>query len=491
MWHVPILRSPIARAFAVLVLIEILSVLVVFFPLANGVVAVLLALGCFTIACVRPEWGLTMIAAELLIGSKGGLFRLGADAQNNGGIAIRILLFCACMLGWAVWSFREKTWKEWPLFLKDRWIYLVLGLFLVRAFVVGFVTHPTFVFADANSWGMWLLLLPVLDVVMHRREALTRVIVPTVYAALLWLPLKTLLLFYLFSHAFPPSFLNLVYLWIRRTGVGEITRASGTAYRIFFQSHIYALGVVLALWCKQVVVPKLTKGEWTLLILSLAEILVSLSRSFWLGLAAGGGVLLGWFLVAHRESWKRVIKTGIVSSVFAVVLVAGLLVIPLPPGDASLASLVRARLDTGEDAATSRWKLLPMLGQGIQRAPILGSGFGATITYESHDPRIVQTTGGTYTTYAFEWGWLDLWYKLGIGGVVLVLILLFQLGRKSWKMDRQSWISWSILSGLVALAMVHFFTPYLNHPLGFGLLIAIEAGFIWARGGSFIPEKTR
>ena len=304
------------------------------------------------------------------------------------------------------------------------------------------------------------------------------------YAALLWLPIKTLLLFYLFSHAFPASFLEALYLWIRRTGVGEITRSSGTAFRIFLQSQIYALGVVFALWCKQVMVPKLTRIEWMLLVLSLAEILISLSRSFWLGLTAGGVVFFFWFVTAHRHAWKRVLSTGIASCVFAIALVAGLLLIPLPPGDGSLTSLIRTRMDVGEDAATSRWKLLPMLWQGIKRAPISGSGFGATITYESRDPRVVQATGGVYTTYAFEWGWLDLWYKLGLFGLVLMLVLLIRLGRIAWRIDAASWITWSILIGLITLATVHFFTPYLNHPLGFGILLALEGAFFFSRKSS-------
>lgn len=461
-------------AFLFILLVELLSALVVFFPGINGVVAVLLALGCLVLTCIRPEWGMTILATELVIGSKGGLFRLGADSQNNGGIAIRILLFSACILGWLVWSIRHKTWKEWPLFLRGRVIYGGLTVLLLGAFLHGLLAENLFVFADANSWGMWLLLVPMLDVIAHRKEELKKILYPTIQAALLWLPIKTLLLFYFFSHAFPPSFLDAVYLWIRRTGVGEITRASGTAYRVFFQSHIYAVGVVLALWCKQIVVPKLTRNEWALLVLSLAEVLVSLSRSLWLGLAAGTLVLFFWFCFLHRTAWKRVLMTGICSTALAILLATGLLMTPFPRGDGSLLSLVRTRIDAGEDAATSRWQLLPILWSGIKKAPIFGSGFGATLTYQSHDPRIVRATGGMYTTYAFEWGWFDFWYKLGIIGILIIGMLLFRLGRRVWRIDRQSWMTWAIISGLVALITVHFFTPYLNHPLGFGLLLVVE-----------------
>lgn len=463
-----------------MIFLEALSAMVVFFPIANTAVAVVLTLICLALSIVRPEIGIAILAGELLIGSKGGLFRIGADAQNNGGVPIRILLFCAFILGWLIWSVRTGSWKKWSTLLCDRWIYGVLALVLGWAFVNGLMHHQSFVFADANSWGMWLLLLPILHIVSLKEKELKNSVFPTIFAGLCWLPIKTLFLFYLFSHSFSPQFLEQVYLWIRRTGVGEITRASGSVFRIFIQSHIYALGVIFVLWCKQVRVPKLTRAEWVLLILSLAEILVSLSRSFWLGLGAGGVVLFAWFVIANRMSWKRTILTGLVSSIAAVMLVAGLLWFPLPPSDGSLAALIRTRIDAGEDAATSRWQLLPILWSGVRRAPIEGSGFGATITYQSRDPRIVQATGGEYTTYAFEWGWLDLWYKLGLLGLVLVLAILFRLGYGFWRLRPQDWQTWAIIVGLVSLATVHFFTPYLNHPLGFGILIALEAGLFVA-----------
>lgn len=464
-----------------ILLLEVLSVLVVFFPTTNSIVAMLLAVACVVVTLFCPEYGLAILSGELLIGSKGGLFRFGGDAQNNGGIPIRILLFSSVLLGWLIWSIRYRTWKNWPAFLKGRRFYAGLALVLAWAFIRGLSRQNPFLFGDANSWGMWLLLLPVIDIVSERREELRRILVPTVLAALLWLPIKTLLVFYLFSHAFHPVFLEGLYLWIRRTGVGEVTRASGTTFRVFFQSHIYALGVVFALWCKQVTVLKLTRKEWALLVLSLAEILVSLSRSFWLGLAAGGLLLLIWFLVFHRYAWRRVFATGIASSVLAVLLVVFLLWIPLPPGEGSLTSLVRTRIDAGEDAATSRWQLLPVLWRGIGTAPLFGSGFGATLTYESHDPRIVQATGGTYTTYAFEWGWLDLWYKFGLIGALFLVILLIRLGYCAWCIDRSSWVTWAILIGLVTITTVHFFTPYLNHPLGIGALLALEGLLAWSR----------
>ncbi len=472
--------SPFLRVLVLIIGIEILSFAVVFHPFVNGVVAVILALLVFAVTVVRPELGLTIFATELVIGSKGGLFRLRADAQNNGGVSIRELLFVAVFLGWLVWAFREKTWRGWHAYLSKRWIYLGLFLALIYTFLRGVWFHEPFVFADANAWGVFVLLLPVLDVVTHRGDRFPRYVVPAIQAALFWLALKTLLLFYFFSHAFPPGWQETIYLWIRRTGVGEITRASGTAFRIFIQSQVYAIGVIVFLWVKRVYTQRYSRLEWVFLILALAEVLISLSRSFWLGCGAAVLALLGWMVVSHRSAWKDLLRTMVVSGVGAILLTAGLLWLPIPPSDASLSSLLRTRISSGEDAAVSRWQLLPLLWQGVERHPVFGSGFGATITYESRDPRIVQTTGGKVTTYAFEWGWVDLWYKFGIIALPLFAYLLWRLSRLSRQLKSPE-IGIAISIGLLTLVVTHFFTPYLNHPLGIGLFIALEGGLLWMK----------
>lgn len=152
-------------------------------------------------------------------------------------------------------------------------------------------------------------------------------------------------------------------------------------------------------------------------------------------------------------------------------LLGGLVWMPLWRGTPDVAQTLESRFGSGEAAVSSRWSLLPVMQEGIARHPWIGSGFGATLTYTSQDPRIVQKTGGEYTTYAFEWGWHDLWYKLGLMGVLAMVWTLGSIGRFAARLERaERWWAWSTL---VALATVHVFTPYLNHPLGIGVLILV------------------
>ena len=117
---------------------------------------------------------------------------------------------------------------------------------LAYAFIRGWVLgQHTFLLADANGWGMWLLLLSVLDIAATKARCWREILIPGLLAASVWMLVETMVLFYFFSHGFFDA-LGPVYYWIRRTGVGEMTKVlpDAAVYRIFFQSHLYAVVIV-------------------------------------------------------------------------------------------------------------------------------------------------------------------------------------------------------------------------------------------------------
>ena len=149
---------------------------------------------------------------------------------------------------------------------------------------------------------------------------------------------------------------------------------------------------------------------------------------------------------------------------------------PAPAGifDASSLLSERATQLSDEAGASSRWQLLPELWGKIKTAPILGRGFGATVTYKSQDPRILSTNySGEYTTYAFEWGWLDVWLKIGLLGLLAYISLLSKLIYDAIKTN--SYLCFSLAAGLIIIFFVNIFSPYFNHPLGIGFLIVIAS----------------
>ncbi len=157
---------------------------------------------------------------------------------------------------------------------------------------------------------------------------------------------------------------------------------------------------------------------------------------------------------------------------------------PTPSGDFSATGLLsdRATSITGEAAVSSRWSLLPALWSEIKTAPVLGKGFGATVTYKSSDPRVLEIDPtGKYTTYAFEWGWLDTWLKLGFFGVLAYIVLIGKIVYDGIRLNLEFRILnleynsavIGLVIGLSVISVVSFFTPYMNHPLGIGYLIVV------------------
>ncbi|MDO8583975.1 MAG: O-antigen ligase family protein, partial [bacterium] len=417
---------------------EVLSFFITPHPVINGAIALFLGLVLFALTIWRPSLGLAIIVAELLIGSKGALFKYGGDAVNNGGISIRLIFFAAFFLGWLAWALIHKTWKRWPSYTTGRWTYLFLALLVLFAVFQGFsdwlIGENKWIFADANAWGFWLLLLPVVDLVAHERERLIRFLKPAVVAGLIWLGIQSLVFLFLFSHQIV-TIDSPFYLWIRRTGLGEVTRISDHAFRIFMQSQIYAVlafvsVIASSFFChcerpqgarQSPVVASLGRfgsmssmssrnDGWRLGLLALltAEIFISLSRSFWLGLAAGC-LVLGIFILPLLSKWFKQISFSrilhvtvrysrlgwLIGNFFGVIvglaLVFCVLAFPFPGGGNryAMVDMIDARVQSNESAVISRWQLLPIVWNKIKEAPILGSGFGSTVTYQSADPRIV------------------------------------------------------------------------------------------------------
>jgi hypothetical protein len=201
---------------------------------------------------------------------------------------------------------------------------------------------------------------------------------------------------------------------------------------------------------------------------------------------------------AEWAVWRRMASYGVAALVAACVLIVGAYAFPFPTGTAniSLADLLGDRATSTDDAAAnSRWELLPKLKEAGWPLPVLGSGFGREVTYTTSDPRLlVIHPDGQYTTAAFEWGWHDLWIKLGVPGLVAYAWLLWaivrphveNLRRLHSKLSffapadadkRRVVLSLGTLLAVIALCAIHVFSPYLGHPLGIGALV-----LAWAVG---------
>ena len=473
----------VGKIIGLLLLLETLSFLVYLFPGWQAIVFVILALAFLALACYKLEWGVLILLAELFIGSKGYLFAL-----NIGGLSlsIRIIFWLIVM---AVWLGKFiHTWvktKQCPLVdwkkIKVLKIYYLLAIFAIWGVVNGFLQHQTLsnLLLDVNGWLFFLLIFPLYTVFVKSADKDKNIAnLKLVFTgAVIWLSIKTLFFLYVFSHNL--FGLEPLYLWLRKTGVGEITPAGSGFFRIFFQSHIYVvfawllLTVNLARGLKAKIARRQIINQFLLGILFLSVIILSFSRSFWLGTLAAALFLI--IIFGYRSGFRKLLPNlGLWLAAFlaALLLMVAVIKFPIPKsvGSFNLGLLSnRADLLSGESAISSRWALLSVLKIELAKTPLFGQGFGATVTYKSSDPRVLANSeDGLYTTYAFEWGYLDIWLKLGFLGFVAYTWLLFYLFRKG---IRQAQIG--LAASVLALAVISVFTPYLNHPLGIGALLLV------------------
>jgi len=494
---------------ALIFLVELFSLFAYLLPDFNKIAFLIIALLALILSLCKLEYGIWLVFIELFIGSKGYLFFFEYEGLV---ISIRIALWLIIMSVWlgkiiVNWTKNRTEIKE--SFFKSSFYFsyfFILFLFIVWGVVNGVLNQNEVnnIFFDFNGWLYFALILPVYSVIKNQQniDNFLRIFI----AAVLWLSLKTFFFLFIFSHGMI-GLINELYHWVRLTGVGEITQVQGGFYRVFFQSHIFILAgffMFLLLIYKMTEARKIKTKKFFIFFAAacifLSTILISFSRSFWLSSIAGLILLFAYF-IWRKYSWKIILQNiaslGLIIIVsFSLILIVVKFPYPRPLGGFAATELLtkRASQISGEAGVSSRWALLPKLLAKIKQNIVLGQGFGATVTYKSSDPRVLQSSpAGEYTTFAFEWGWLDIWLKLGLFGMVFYLFLIskicFSVLRKNFftakripaKPGKDGILSsekYSIILGLVfglaVIVVVSIFSPYMNHPLGIGYLIIVS-----------------
>ena len=460
--------------FLLFLALELLSFYSFLNPPAKNIITIIVAIIFLLVAYFNISLALLAAAAELFIGSQGYLLSFTVGGAN---ISLRIIIWLIIISLSIVDYFRRSDFYKDKLRNKHHLFFIggILTL-LVWGSIMALFNGVSYVnlFFDANNWLFFLLFFPLLALSSDFIGKLWQVIA----AGSLWLFAKTTFLLYFFSHNFFTQ--PLIYKWMRDFRFGEITYVSGNFWRIFMQNQIFALlaavFLIVYLWQKRARV-KETAGLWLLLFFNITTVIISYSRSFWL---AGVLTLFIWFVYVIAKGRFKFVELLRFNFILLVVLLFSWLLVlltvnfPWPYVKPQVGGIVTERIASttkSEPAGGSRLALLGPLWQGIKQNWLAGNGLGVTVTYFSRDPRIVSTTAGgsgVYTTYAFEWGWLALWFKFGLAGLLLFIYLLSKIFIMGWKKGgvfRASAVS------LLALILVHFTTPYLDHPLGIAVIL--------------------
>jgi hypothetical protein len=429
-----------------------------------------------TLLTVRKlHTGVAIAFVELFCNSHGAMI---AAPIFGFELTLRMVIFIGVMLGWLIGLlFRRIAFQHFT----SRNILLPFCI-LFFATIVGLLNGVAsrdfgVVFSDGNAYLFFLYLLPILSIDwdQKRKHKMLQILA----AGAVWVLLMSIVLLYVFSHMSEPT-LRVIYTFLRDARVAEITILFSGVYRVFIQSQVFTIVFALVLFCA--VSTGLFAKRWILMEGFFASVVIlSLSRSFWFGVIPALVFAVVFILAKGNLSRYNLIKLlpiHIFACLFAFLIVAATLFFPFPARNLDsglLADSFKDRTSETQDAAiSSRWNLLgPMLDAILER-PIIGSGFGKTVTFKTLDPRAVaENPEGNWTTYSMEWGWLELWLKMGILGPIAFLFLGFcvVVGLMRGWCDDNGWVSVGLASGVIFIFATHVFSPYLNHPIGIGFLL--------------------
>lgn len=468
---------------ASLVVAEAFSFFSYYFPILNLIFFSVIILLSLILAIYKIEYSFYLLLTELFSNSMGYVFYL-----ESGGfkLSLRIALWLIIISVWLakflleILKNKKDVWfkyKKIPYF--KNWLYLFF--FIALGLVMGIIKNGfSDAFFDFNAWLYFALIFPLWHIISgNSKNVFIKNVVSIFLGTVLFLIFKSFLFLFLFSHNLEPLIADLYY-WTRRYYLGEITAMSGGFYRVFLQSQIYIL-VALLISISAWIFTKNKKAKiYLLAFLSLlsSTLILSFSRSFWL--AGFIALVLLFVILWNKFGFRKMFNSFLITFLSFVVgfsLVLGVVRFPWPNSEVefNLDSLSdRANVRAEESAISSRWALLDVLRNDILGNFLLGRGFGARVEYKSSDPRVLeQTADGVYSTYAFEWGWLDIWLKLGVLGVLAYGLLIYLFVKDFWQKfkSENNFIYLGLILSIVSLVVVNFFTPYLNHPLGIGFLI--------------------
>ncbi len=436
------------------------------------------------------KYGLYIALLELLLGSQGYLFDFKFSPDPDAfRISLRLGIFIILFVLFVVRLFKDRKIKFFKKENKILWQLSFIFAFMIllavaRAYLFSY--SLSVIFSDVNNYFFWFYLVMAWQIDWNKKDGEN--LLSLAVSAFTFLNLLTFFLFYVFTHLMI-SWMVPIYKWIRDSRLGEITRMSmdHSVHRVFMQNHLYLIIVFIAGFLLIYFWPKKYKISWQkgyrffsiFMISTVMSILLSQSRSFWVG-----GVVMFMFLsilLLKNIKWKKywqAIKSSLIIVMCAFVGISALIFIEVDLGLGSQGNLgfLKDRANISDEAANSRWNQLPVLWSAIKKEPILGYGFGKALTYKTDDPRIINDIApdGNYTTTAFEWGYLDMLVKFGVLGLIIYLSFIYYIWARVWSLD-SNFKYWRLLLllSIIFLLTIHIFTPYLNHPLGIGLLLVV------------------
>lgn len=479
------------------------------FPFLNAFIFCIIILATIILTFKKLEYGILIALSELFVGGRGYLFSFNFFDFI---VSIRLAIFILVFL---IWLFLYRPAEKFK-FVKSRYFlpfaFLTCMIIIAAGRGIYFGYSIKNIFFDLNGYLYFALLFPIFDV--FNKEFAKKIINYLVSGGLalsfltIFLGLgfgflhpeaklaNSGLLSYQFgqeeekkaediSHtimakeelktfAWRRDFSNQKqpeYRWSRDTGVGELTYIAGSVFRFFSSSQLYFLAALaILIFGLREIINKFRARKKEFIIQSIfilgifGALLISFSRSLWLGLAA----IIVYF--CFSLPWKKALKTILISLIFleTLVIVSGVF---LPKAYEIVADRVTTivRPQT-QSTGSTRINILRSATQEIKKHIILGSGFGKIISYESNIPGAT----GILKVFTFEWQYLEIALKMGLIGLIFYIWFILKIFHEYRENSgKNNVLAQALMAALIGFLIVNITTPYLNHPLGIGLLSII------------------
>lgn len=433
----------------------------------------------------NPFIGLRAVFLELFLNAHGHILSIQTPIVP---FSLRMAVFVGFFIGYIGYLIHHKTRPQFQG--KQVIIFLPLIFGVLFGILNGmFSQNPMDAFNDANAYFFLLYLIPIFSLSWDAKEK--NALLQVLCAGALWNIFASLIILYVFTH-FGEETLRAIYTLLRNMRLAEITQLDGSMYRVFMQTQL--IPIAFGAFCLALLSIIKAKRDRLFICLVLSFVhavaVLSFSRSFWIALVVTGSVLIACLFNFYGRTirWSSLVGWTFLSGIISVFIQVSVIFFPIPSQRAlrdDFTNAFRIRTESEDAAISSRWKLLKPMQEKITQNPFVGSGFGTKVMFATDDPRIRQIQkDGSLSTYAMEWGWLELWLKMGVLGPIGFLFIYFSFVKTFWiyKQTEQSWLGIGGIGALTFLFVTHIFSPYLNHPLGLGLILFL---FI------FLPEGTK
>lgn len=481
------------------------------YPIVNTILFAVILIAALYFSLRKLEYGVLFVIFELMLGVKGYLFSINLFGFP---LSLRLALF---VLVFAVWLIGVLRKKFDPDFVTEDYFvnYALFTLMLIVGMITGVLYGNDIknVFFDANGYFFLAFIFPLYSVVKNAadKKRIFTVFVAGAFALTLF-SLFVALEYTIFHQDSRPDLAGVysteltlegtidnveekishsvtgkgelldsfslsrnfenqkppIYRWTQDVSVAEISYLGGPFFRVFSPGQIVTFFIfVLSLFFvfKKYLKRPLQfdfeldvspKFWWLIGSVSLFTIILGFSRSLWIG------TLFAFLFFVVSLPVKRMFRVGVVWLLALVLLIFGLKFFS-PDAFDLLSSRVTSIVNpTSESSGSNRINVLAPALQIFANKPVFGNGFGTTVEY----PSVVPEKYGTIRVFAFEWSYIDTLIEIGLFGLLLYVVLILKVIKKLAKSS-----FWVFAVVLLCLLVVNVTTPYLNHPLGIGMII--------------------